>query len=291
MTLPSRPALAVLALACGLSACASRSEFGTFATLGQEYAATLQPVAEAACQTQIDADSWKLIDTAELGRVSAATLSGFDESSLDFCARTDRLVAHAGALGAYFGSLRRLTAVNQDGAFGAAAAGSFADLAQLGQLLRAGEGVRIQPDVIGGIVNAVVNERIEDALRRELVARKDALAEEFATLEAVLEVLKANLDSQIQQIRAIRGDVQVYAPLVLDQVDDPATLVETRRFLLRGNSSVQAMDAALQAARQVRESFETLITEDPGTDLIYARIEALAGKLTELRSLLATLRA
>ena len=290
MTLHSGTALAALALACGLSACASRSEFGTFATLGQEYAATLQPVAEAACQAQIDADSWKLIDTAELGRVSEEMLLGFDESSMDFCAQTDRLVAHAGALGAYFGSLRRLAAVNQDDAYGAAAAGSFADLTRLGQMLRAGGDVQIQPQLIGGIVNAVVNARIEDALRRELVARKDALATEFATLEAVLSVLKSNLESQIVTIQTIREDVQVYAPLVLDQVDDPATLVETRRFLLRGDSSVQAMDAALEAARQIRESFETLITEDPGTDLIYERIEGLAGKLTELRSLLATMR-
>ncbi len=290
MTLHPGTALAGLALLGGLSACATRSEFGTFATLGQEYAATLQPVAEAACQTQIDADSWKLIDTAGLGSVSEATLLEFDQSSLDFCAQTDRLVAHAGALGAYFGSLRRLTAVNQDDAFGAAAAGSFADLNRLGAMLRADGGVQIPPDAVGGIVNAVVNERIEDALRRELVARKDALATEFATLEAVLEVLQANLERQIAQIQAIRQDVQVYAPLVLDQVDDPATLVATRRLILRGDSSVQAMDAALEAARQVRSSFETLITEDPGTDLIYERIEALAGKLTELRSLLATMR-
>jgi|GEM_PF-4750121 len=285
-----RGAMIGAALICGLSACTTRGEFAAFATLGSSYTQMLPSVAQDACRSWIDTSSWKLVDDATLARVRPAHLEAVDAGDASYCTTTDRLAAHAGVLGQYFGMLQAMASANQSGEVGAAIGGLAQKLQETGDALRLSAGIDVSPDNIASITNLIVNEAIEARLRRELIARKDLLAKELATLDLVLATLAAEVEAEQAQVRTVRYQVQVADPLTQGRVSDPGAVVEARRLALGRAGGGVSLRPAQQAAAELRASFETLLRVDPDDAQVAARLKALAAKLASLRAAIAAFR-
>ena len=273
-----------------LSACASRSEFQDFAALGETYAASLPPVFNSACGEQIDASTAKLI--ANRAGLTYDAVEQAAASDQTICQTLADLSAHAALLGEYFGTLGQVARANEDGGAGTSAAGAFDQLISLGAKIRGNLQLPVNGAAVGAVANVIVNARIEAALRDELSARKELLAQEFATLGDAIALLAADHAQLADQTSGLIVDQRVYIPLVEMANPSPADLALVgagRQIEVMGSPTIGAYAAAQEASNEIQDSFRVLISEDPGTDLVIARLRALASSLSQLQAVVRTL--
>jgi hypothetical protein len=278
-------ALLLLVLcACGTTARVNR--FREFARAGEAYADAADRVYREAGDVAVDTDSALLTRLRE--RLPEEERAGIvlehNELIRERLALLEDLRRHARLLQSYFRSLAALAESEGPSAIGEAAGRVVGELEQLGNGVRSRfDQTRLEAFSAGAVTLVMAKVRSAE-LERELEAHAPLIERHLDLHEAALRVLAEQMRTDLQAMLQMRESSDVVRPYASGAL--PAGWTGERRRLLTLGRSLETVDAAADAARDLRVSFLALLENRYDV----ADLELFLEDLGELVSLVETLR-
>lgn len=264
VTVRSFPAVAVaLLLGCVTTACAARvTQFGDFAQAGLTYVKASEVVIDEAGTASIRANNVTLVRS----RPAIAPDKRLDEINTHNELLKKRLAIlqdirrHGRLLQSYFQALADLAGSDAPQTAAAAAEGVFASLSKLSPAIRTAKvGTASVADLIPAVTKPIVASFKVRALEQELKLRSEVIANEIALQEAAFTAIGQVLATDLKvQLNTFETD-QVNNPFAADGAL-PGNWTGNREQLLKMTATAASTGAAASAARNLRASFESLVS-------------------------------
>lgn len=306
--------MSIAAIVLVLTGCASAARISSFQTLGnvgQQYAQTVQALLDEAEKVLIDTNSLELLAGRQLAYPTAEELSTLDQtmkeswsaarrsqlSTQDTTIRGNldemRLIARQIALlGDYFQALVNLATSKAPEAFDAEIQKTVPALNGLSSSLRGTtlfNKPEAQSNLVGGIGKLVVQRVQLGALRKELDERKETIADILLVHEALLDALRAQIqaDMKVQRDRQYQREIgAAYADITKTLREDDETWTTGRRTLLSQPSMVQAVDNAKNAAKNLRQAWTKVLSDQltaEDVSAVVAELQPIVASLEKIR--------
>ncbi|MEA3029070.1 MAG: hypothetical protein QOJ53_1822 [Sphingomonadales bacterium] len=280
--------LVLLATAIAATACSSTANinrFKAFADLGRSYEGAVVKVIDQAQETNIDADSQRLInsralvtDAAARQRNIIATNAAVLETSLAYA----RLKSQVNLLSDYFIALGALASFDGDSAIGQSAGNVVSSLQALSPALEhATIGGATPATLIGDATTFVVSGIRSRRLGEELRRHGPVIDRQLALQSAMLELLARQI-RQNQEILSERVMLDSVVAPYAQAASLPSDWASRRRTLLLQSAVASApAEQAVQLSRRLRIAFAALAEGrmEPGELADYA---ADLGRLVSL---------
>jgi len=252
----------ISSLFCG---CASGriNQFKNFAEAGIAYSDSISTLTKSSGETAVDADSLILIQQRknltpeERGRA----IIDRDKILKERFAILGDLRRHAQLLRSYFVSLAALANSNAPSDIGTSTEQMASAIETLGSDIRqkqitASEG---NAQIAGGATKIIVAHFQNEALEKELRKRSKTIEKEINLQQEVLEFLAAQIKTDLQISLNKQETSEVVDPFK-DQKDELSKDWATRRReILLSSLSLSAIDAASDAAKNLKTAFVALI--------------------------------
>lgn len=253
--------VAILVVLVTLSiGCASTKEYARFAQSGTVYVAVIDRLLVTAGNIGIDATSERLLqDDALINQTleSYRKLSCIDEERL---AIISRLRDHARLLAHYFSLLNEIATSDSPERAQQTIGGIVDSVNKIGNQLRGSELVP-NKKVFTSVTKLAIGFRIRGLLREELDKRKDVIQIELRTQEELLQKLSEAIQHDLTIIKQAREKRLVIDPLVgTVPVAKPDEWIAHRRMILTSHVRVEKLATASNAARELRQVFEDIVT-------------------------------
>lgn len=255
-----------LAIVFFLHGCASPEQYQRLARAGIAYTVAVGDLIQVAGQTRIDSTSEKLLVVYKpLG--SSTDMSEYDSLSkqdLDYLEALELLRQNTSLLGRYFDALNRLaTSVGPTAEAVRVESTSIGGSLDALGLKIAGNSKVDQSEVSGKLGKIIVSAALQGALGEELRTRKGTLRSALAYQEVLVDVLGANLQSDLKTLRNAREKRLVKDPLKNPSAKfDDDGWITTRGRILTASEKLQVYEKANAAEQALRSAFKELVAGD-----------------------------
>lgn len=298
--------LAAIALvAVVTSGCASSakiSQFDTFATAGTQYATAMDGLLTESSIVIVDANSRKFMwsvapivkaaSTAEEKKQAKTMLStqlGVQDTVMIMnLTEIELLRAQVKILSTYFGRLAALSTTDVPAQFGAQLENSVTALNSLSNELL-GSSLTGKPEAVQqlskGLGSLIVKGVQQGALERELEARKTTIAEILRLHQALLAVIKAQIEADARIVRQREYEVKV-KDAILTAVNNQERWINDRRSLLKPVPVSQQVSATMSALEKMQTAWARLLV----SELSIADVQSVVDDLQPVLTSLATMR-
>jgi hypothetical protein len=247
----------LIAFAAG---CASTKQFTGFAQAGTTYANAVDKLLLVAGKTGVDATSWRLLQDDAMKNQDLESYKRLSSTDKERLAIISRLRAHGRLLKRYFSLLNEL-ATSDSPERAHQAMGDVVDgINSLGKQLRGNELVS-NKDAFAAVTKLAIGSRIRSILRDEFEKHKDTIRVELNTQEQLLKALADAIQHDLTITNEIREKRLVIDPLIAKEpVSRPQEWVGDRLAVLTSEAKVEELSTAGDAARELREAFEELVS-------------------------------
>ena len=255
--------LTLLAFILLLPACTTVrvNQFKQFAEAGMAYADATDVLTKEAGNAVIDTDSAVLIKTRETLPLEERGKTILEHNNL----MKDRLLLladlrhHARLLRTYFVALGALAESNAPSGIGTTAKEVVKALETTSKRIeKAKFGAQPVSNFTGSVVNIFVAKFREAALERELKARAAALERELDLQQAAMEAIAVQMRTDLKAILLRQESTDIVSPFRSSANTLPKEWAKRRRELLTTNLSLASVNAATEAAKNLKLSFVAL---------------------------------
>ncbi len=265
------------------------NKFESFARAGTAYTQTLDELLIATGELAVDANSYKLIDSARLtdNKGKAKDLKRANETMRDMLGTLTQLRQQTHLLRRYFQHLAELAASSAPAEARQAIPGLLKGINSLGTALK-GSSLLKNPKSAArlgaGAGTLVVRGIQHQALERELTARKSVIAEVLLIHETLLESLEAKINHDLAIMDTVRLRQEIKDPFTAGKAAKTASAarkwVKQRREILYAPTSIAELSAAATASRTLRDAWARLLTNEISPTEIEGLVTELHGILT-----------
>ncbi|HVG08231.1 MAG TPA: hypothetical protein VNM67_11035 [Thermoanaerobaculia bacterium] len=280
-------------LLAALTGCATAKvpQFQAFAAAGTAYTQAVTGLITQVGNSAVDANSVKLLQSRALAPVALSDIQKQDQDMRAYLAELNRIQLQTTLLGNYFQALAGLAASSAPQSFAAEVQSVATTLGGVTQEVR-GTGIaqstQAEAAAAGSVGNLVVKEIQGRELQRELEARKETIAQILQLQQTLLAALSSQAAANARFTSAQDYDQQVVAPLVAGQVNAATQKgwMSERYSLLSQPELVAQVNTAAQAARDLQQAWNKLLTND----LTVAEVQAIADDLAPVLASLDALK-
>lgn len=283
--------LPVLLLAA-LTGCATARipQFQAFADAGTAYTQAVTGLITQVGNSAVDANSVKLLQSRALAPVALSDLQKQDQDMRAYLAELNRIQLQTTLLGDYFQALAGLATSSAPQSFATEVQSLATTLGGVTQEVRGTSIAQTQAvaTAAGSVGNLVVKEIQGKELQRELEARKETIAQILQLQQTLLAALSSQTEANARFTTAQDYDQQVVAPFLAGQVNQATQKgwMSERYSLLSQPELVAQVNTAAQAARDLQQAWNKLLTND----LTAAEVQAIADDLAPVLASLDALK-
>lgn len=276
-------------LLAGLSGCASAKipEFQAFADAGTSYTQAVSGLITQVGNTAVNTDSVKLLQNQKA--VSVSIYEQHDKEMQDYLAQLNRIEAQTTLLGDYFQALADLANSNAPESFDTEVQTLATTLEGVTQTVRGTTIAQSQAvaNAAGSVSGLVVKEIQGKELERELNARKETISEILQLQQKLLAVLSSQTEANLRFTNTLTYNQKVVTPFLEGQVADQTaqSWMAQRLSYLTQPVLVQQMTTVAQAAQDLQQAWNKLLTNDLTAEEVQAISTELAPVLTSLEAL------
>lgn len=277
-------ASAIALIGASLAACdAPLEEYQKFATAGKEYAEALDTLLVTSGNYFIDAQSEQLLrNDSELTSLEDLNKSYLDsnKNADEWLRLIEQMRQHTDLIEQYFISLENLATSNTPAQAQQATDRIFNELNLVSTNIQ-GEPLVSQPisSALSQVTQIILSEKIEGALREELEQRKEAIYQELAIQESVLQFLTIQLQSDLNIIQSSQDHRLLLQPYIASEpINNSDEWIKKRRNIRTMKTSLEALNDASQSSRKFKQSFRLLLKDD----LTVERANALLSDIDSL---------
>ncbi len=282
--------LPVLLLAA-LTGCATAKvpQFQAFASAGTAYTQAVTGLITQVGNSTVDANSVKLLQSRALAPVALSDIQKQDQDMRAYLAELNRIQLQTTLLGSYFQALAGLATSSAPQSFATEVQALATTLGSVTQEVRGtsiAQGTAVAT-AAGSVGNLVVKEIQGKELQRELAARKETIAQILQLQQNLLAVLGSQAEANARFTTAQSYDQQVVAPLIAGQVNagTQQSWMSERYSLLSQPELVAQVNTAAQAARDLQQAWNKLLTNDLTAAEVQAITDDLAPVIASLEAL------
>lgn len=285
-------ASAIALIGASLAACdAPLEEYQKFATAGKEYAEALDTLLVTSGNYFVDAQSEQLLrNDSELTSLEDLNKSYFDsnKNADEWLRLIEQMRQHTDLIEQYFISLENLATSNTPAQAQQATERIFNELNLVSTNIQ-GEPLVSQPisSALSQVTQIILSEKIEGALREELEQRKEAIYQELAIQESVLQFLTIQLQSDLNIIQSSQDHRLLLQPYIASEpITNSDEWIEKRRNIRTMKTSLEALNDASQSSRKFKQSFRLLLKDDltvERADALLSDIDFLLNVAEELK--------
>lgn len=283
--------LPVLLLAA-LTGCATAKvpQFQAFASAGTAYTQAVTGLITQVGNSAVDANSVKLLQSRALAPVALSDIQKQDQDMRAYLAELNRIQLQTTLLGDYFQALAGLATSSAPESFATEVQSLATTLGSVTQEVR-GTSIAQDPAAVaaaaGSVGGLVVKEVQGKELQRELEARKDTIAQILQLQQTLLAVLSSQAEANARFTTALSYDQQVLTPFMAGQVTQATqnNWMTERYSLLSQPVLVTQVQTAAQAARDLQQAWNKLLTNDLTPAEVQTITENLAPVLASLDAL------
>lgn len=279
-------------LLAALSGCATARipQFQAFANAGTAYTQAVTGLITEVGNTAVDANSVKLLQNRSLAQVPIPAFQQQDQEMRSYLAELDRIQVQTTLLGDYFQALADLATSSAPQSFATEVQSVATTLGGVTQEVRGtslAQQTQAAAAAAGSVGGLVVKQVQGKELKRELEARKDTIAQILQLQQVLLEALGSQTEADTRFTTALSYDQNVVSPFLAGQVTTAtqATWMSQRRSALSQPALVQQVSTAAQAARDLQQAWNKLLTNDLTAAEVQAITTALAPVLASLDAL------
>lgn len=254
--------LLIAGLVCG---CAGGrvNRFKNFAEVGIAYSDSISTLTKSAGEAAVDADSLLLIQQRkdltqeEKGRV----IIEHNKLLKNRFVILGNLKRHAQLLKSYFVSLSALADSSAPSDIGASTEQMVSAIETLGNEIKKTQRISDETNArtAGGVAKVIVAHFQNAALEEELKKRSKTIEKEIILQQASFEALAAQIRTDIQIVLNRQESDEVIGPFRDSKDELPKDWASRRREILLSNLSLSAIDAASDAAKNLKTAFVALI--------------------------------
>ncbi len=274
--------LTIFSLA-GCSTTARVDQFQQFAAAGMRYTDSVGELTEVAGKAAIDADSMvlKKARPALTSKERAKEILQQNRLMKERLSLLGDVRQHARLLRGYFSSLASLASSNAPSGIGAAAEGLVDSMGKLsGRIRQAKVGELSVGSFSGKAVEIVVANHKKQKLEKELKARAPVLERELDIQQAALQAIAEQMRTDLRATLSQRESAEVVLPYRANK-SLPSSWVKKRHEILTSHLTLASVDAAAEAAKRLKASFEALLEDRFGP----AEMQALLKDIEEIITL------
>ena len=279
-------------LLAALSGCATARipQFQAFANAGTAYTQAVTGLITEVGNTAVDANSVKLLQNRGLAQVPMPAFQQQDKDMRAYLAELDRIQVQTTLLGDYFQALADLATSSAPQSFATEVQSVATTLGGVTQEVRGtslAQQTQAASAVAGSVGGLVVKQVQGKELKRELEARKDTIAQILQLQQVLLDALGSQTEADTRFTTALSYDQNVVSPFLAGQVTTAtqANWMSQRRSALSQPVLVQQVSTAAQAARDLQQAWNKLLTNDLTAAEVQAITTALAPVLASLDAL------
>jgi len=269
-------------LLTGCVSTAPKSDYTAFAQAGTAYASAVDKLLNLAGVAQVDSTSWTLINekntTTEMDLKTYDTKTKIDVQRLE---KITKLRTQAKLLAQYFSQLESLATSDAPEKTQIAIEGVVSNLGKLNSRLP--NNVPALP----ALGKFMVDSKIRLALKNELEERKDLIRNELYIHEQLLEQLRNEISHALTLEKSTKEQTLVIDPFLnKSPLKDPENWASTRHNVVYMPITVEELRSAENAAKKMRETFETLLSGgDPKS-----QINTLLNDIDSILSIIETVK-
>ena len=263
-------ASAIALIGASLAACdSSLEEYQKFATAGKEYAEALDTLLVTSGNYFVDAQSEKLLRN-DLGDAKPREFNQdweryekSNKNAKEWLRLIEQMRQHTDLIEQYFISLENLATSNTPAQARQATERIFNELNLVSTKIQ-GETLVSQPiaSALSQVTRIILSEKIEGALRKELEQRKEAIYQELAIQESVVQFLNSELEEDLEFIRENQEERWLLQPYAAPEpITNSDEWIVKRRSFLTTKTSLEALKDASRSSQKLRESFELLLED------------------------------
>jgi hypothetical protein len=279
--------LLMTALLCGLSyGCATQrvNHFKSFAEAGTAYADAVSTLTQQSGGIAIDADSLILMKVRKDLPSGERGMTIIEHNNLlkERLRILGMVRRHAQLLRSYFVSLAALANSDASSGIGTSAEGTVNALGGLSREIKEAKvGSEPVAKFAKGVATIVVAQFQNAALENELKLHSKVIEREIDLQQAAFEAIAAQIHTDLEIVLNRQESVEVVDPFKDPKRELPADWVKHRRAILIANVSSGAIDAAADAARNLKSSFVALV-ENRFTSVDYQALIKDVGEIITL---------
>lgn len=280
-------------LLAALTGCATARipEFQAFATAGSAYTQAVNGLIEQVGKSAVDANSVKLLQNRALAPVPLPAFQQQDQEMRDYLAELNRIQVQTTLLGDYFQALADLATSNAPQSFATEVQNVATTLGGVTQEVRGtnlAQQTQAASAAAGSVGGLVVKEVQGKELQRELAARKETIAQILQLHQALLAALGSQAEANTRFTDSVGYGQDVVSPFEAGQVTAATqTAWMTARYTaLSQPVLVQQVGTAAQAARDLQQAWNRLLSND----LTAAEVQAITADLAPVLASLDALK-
>lgn len=248
-----------------LVGCASGrvNQFKNFAQAGIAYSDSIETLTKRAGETAVDADSLilmkrrKNLSPDERG----SEIVKYDELLKERFVILGNLRRHAQLLKSYFVSIAGLANSNAPSDIGTSTEQMVNAIETLGSEIKKSQKISdgTNAQYAGGIAKIAIAHFQNAALEQELRKRSKTIEREIDLQQAAFEAMAGQIRTDIQVVLNTQELNEVVSPFKDSKEELPKDWAERRREILLSNLSLGAIDAASDAAKNMKTAFVSLV--------------------------------
>lgn len=268
-------------LLTGCVSTAPKSDYTAFAQAGTLYASAIDKLLNLAGGAQVESTSWGLVMEKNTTGMDLKTYDLRTKEDIKRLEQISKLRSHAKLLAQYFSQLESLATSDAPEKTKTSIEGVVSNLGKLNLPLP--NGVPALP----AFGKFMVDSKIRVALKNELEIRKDLIRNELYIQEQLLEALRKDISHALTLEKGTKEQTLVIDPILsTSPLKDPGNWVATRRDVVYMPITVGELSSAQNAAKKMRETFETLLSGgDPKS-----QINTLLNDIDSILSIIETVK-
>lgn len=273
--------------ACGLLAgCASAriNRFKSFADAGTAYSDAIGALTMQSGEIAIDADSLILIKTraSHSQKERGTEIVEHNKILKNRMEILGKLRRHAQLLRSYFVSLAALANSDAPSGIGTSMEGVVNALGGLSNEIKQAKVGNVPiANFVGAVTKIVVAQFQNAALEKELKLRSDIIEREIDLQQAAFQAMAKQIRTDLEIVLNRQEVMEVVDPYKNSQGELPGDWTKRRREILSANLSSSAIDAAADAAKNLKTSFVALV-ENRFTAVDYQALIKDVGEIISL---------
>lgn len=239
------------------------NQFKNFAEAGIAYSDSIETLTKQAGEAAVDADSLILTtmrkDLALEKR--GQEIVEHDDLLKERFALLGVLRRHARLLKSYFVSLAALADSSAPSDIGASTGQMVSSIETLGDQIRKSQKISSEADAqyAGGAAKMIIAHFQNAALEQELKKRCKTIEKEIDLQDAAFEAMAGQIRTDLQVVLNTQESDEVVGPFEGSKEELPKDWVKRRREILLSNLSLGAIDAACDAAKNLKIAFVALV--------------------------------
>ena len=253
----------IICLLFVLSGCGTARirQFNQFAQAGRAYANAVAVLTEEAGDAAIDADSIALIKYRDVipAAERSSTVIEHNRSLKETLQLLRDVRRHAMVLKSYFAALSSLAQTDVPSGIGTASEGLVDSLGTISERIKnakvAEAGIS---EFTGSVAKMTVGQFQRAALEKELKKRAPIIERELDIQQAALQLIAAEMKIDLQAVIVNSETVEIVSKYKANK-PLPPNWSKRRRQILRANASLTSLDAAADAAKNLKVSFVALV--------------------------------